>query len=177
MTNIQVGLLMLLSIGGVGLLFITIGLIIVIAQKKKTKRCTKITTGYVKRNRYRGKGIIFPMVEYQVENKIYTVARKYRGYVSKINLGIPEGVDKEIGAYISSNDVVHTYHCGYMNIANKLWPIGTEMKVYYNPNKPKEAFVEKIPTRIPLLTVVYFWVGLGMIAFGFLMMALVLVAG
>ena len=67
------------------------------------------------------------------------------------------------GFYVSDKDffVVRKrgMHFSYRDHAEKVWPIGSEMKVIYNPNKPKQAYVEKVVVHSDIVGIVFAGVG------------------
>ena len=74
--------------------------------------------------------------------------------------------------FIDSKDIVHIHRGAYLNMraeAERLYALGTTLPVWYNPEKPKQAYVERIPTKAPIEAVVFLWVGLGLILLGALL--------
>ncbi|MFR5584702.1 MAG: hypothetical protein ACLTLQ_13640 [[Clostridium] scindens] len=77
-----------LSIGGLGASAkpVTRESGIAAGPKNKIRHCTKMTAGRVIRHRYHGDGRVNPMIEYEVEGQMYTVARKFRGIITKTRI-------------------------------------------------------------------------------------------
>ena len=73
---------------------------------------------------------------------------------------------------IDENDVVHIRRgafFSYREFAEARYPIGSTLTVFYNPKKPKQAYVEKIPAKPSLIGIIYAWVGAGLAALGLLL--------
>lgn len=176
MSEWQTAILCLLTVGGAGLSLILLGLLFLICQKKKIKNCTNIVNGYVIRYCFRGEGHMFPIIEYQVDDRIYTVPRRYRGYIT-IRKVSTKKIYEDRGIHVTPNDYLYVPMSAISNLramAEHLWPMGSEMKVYYNPNHPKEAIAEKIPEKAPIVTPIFTWTGIGMILLSFLIAFLIM---
>ncbi len=159
--------LLWITLGSIGLALIIAGLAIDIAQKSKVKKCTGSVTGHVIRHSFPGEGRMFPVVEYQAGGKTYTVKRKFRGIVTKKKIA-PGKIHEDKGAFVSEEDVLHVPMSAVTNLramAEELWPVGSEMLVYYNPAKPKQAYAEKLPEHRPVEVTVFVATGLGIILF------------
>lgn len=145
------------------LMISAVGIVIHVVQKKKQKKMTGRTVGHVIRYSYRGEGRLAPVVEYTVEGKTYEVRRKFRGYITK-TVHAPVPIVRDSGAYVNSKDYLVIKMGNITNtksIAEELWPVGKEMEVFYNPDKPEKAYAEKFPKLPSLETVVFFWTGIG----------------
>ena len=114
------------------------------------KRCTAKTTGVVKGYTmlsYGGEnaGVHLPIVHYYVDNKEYkVVGPKYKSYVVKSNIGplsdnsaIYQGNSQVLIINRSSNSFVNIR----TNFMEEIFPVGTEVDVFYDPKKPKLAYV------------------------------------
>ncbi|MCB6891363.1 DUF3592 domain-containing protein [[Clostridium] scindens] len=162
--------LAILIIGGLGALLLVIGIGIAAAQKNKIRHCTKMTAGRVIRHRYHGDGRVNPMIEYEVEGQMYTVARKFRGIITKTRIS-PGKLYEDSGAYVTEKDYLYIPRSAVTNIrqmAQDLWPIGSSINVYYNPLRPKEAYAEKIPAQPPAETRVFAGAGIGLVILSFI---------
>lgn len=165
----QAAALCVFMIGGVGALLAVIGILLAFRQKRKIRNCTSYTTGWVVRHCFPGGGRMYPMVEYQVGGKIYQVSRKFRGLISKSKV-TPKKLYEETGAYVTANDYLFVPVSAITNLkamAQQLWPIKSQMAVYYNPLCPKQAYAERIPTKKPMEAIVFFWAGIGLFAVSF----------
>lgn len=170
-----VALLAFLLMGGVGFLLILTGGILVFLQKRKTKACTSVTMGYVVDHRFPGDGRMYPIVEYQAAGHVYRAARRFRGYITTSRTTQKH---KELGrqAYVSEKDYVHVVLGRVANVramAEDLWPLGSPVTVYYDPDRPSRAYVEKMPEKAPATSVVFLWVGIGVILCGILLSVLI----
>lgn len=106
-------------------------------QRKSTKEVEGTVVGY-SINTSRA-----PVVEYRVNEKVYKKALKY-SYVSNISTPFNSIRAK------SKDDLLDTklrIKNNSLLSANTLmkdrFPLGSNLKVYYNPNNPKQAFVER----------------------------------
>lgn len=116
------------------------------------KKCNKKTTGIVKHYTFATRGgenssIFLPVVHYTVDNKEYkVVGPEYKGY-KIINITSPlsdnrviECKEDENGYLIikrTNNSVIKFSK----NPIEELYPIGTELDVYYCETNPKISFV------------------------------------
>ena len=151
----------------------------------KKKRCTQMTTGKVIRNAFVGQGNIdLPLVEYYVADKRY----KKRGPTFKAYVIVSKsGPFHNPVAEASSNvrpegelpDVLKVKTIGNSmvsigpNLFRERYKVGTEVPVYYNPDKPRDAYVERYAGTmlffslwLPLVSAVLCTVGAFLCAFG-----------
>ena len=158
---------MLLTIG-YGLLFVIAGGIIYIVQSRRQRHMTAETTGHICRYSYLGENNIAPVVSYTVDGKKYEVRRKFRSIVTKsFKSADPTVADR--GAYVTEKDVlvIHTGNItNFETMMEELWPLGMSVPVFYNPQKPKAARAEKFLHLPCVVSIVFFWVGLGIILLG-----------
>lgn len=171
----RTALLALLLMGGIGLLLIMTGGILVFLQKRKTKACTSETMGYVVDHRFPGSGRMYPLVEYQAAGHLYRAARRFRGYIT-ISRTTQKHMEFGRRAYVSEKDYLHVVLGRVANVramAEDLWPIGSSMTVYYDPDRPSRAYVEKMPEKAPAISVVFLWAGIGVILCGTLLFVLI----
>lgn len=119
------------------------------------KRCTACTQGYIRRysQKHYG-GMHIPLVEYTVNGKKYKVAGPHFKSASiktvstpfenpktniESNLTTREDLPDVLKVKIHKNSLVSATISPIM----ELYPIGSYADVYYNPNKPKEAYVQR----------------------------------
>lgn len=140
----------LLTIGGAILLLFSrlIGWKYVVQKK----HCTRQAVGTVEDYCLRGEGgdITLPYVTYEVNGKKYHVlGPRYKGYVTS-NIpksGVPENGTAE--CYADKHDVLHVKinsNHGYSHVKDpvaEMYPVGMELPVFYDPMKPKNAYVLK----------------------------------
>lgn len=119
------------------------------------KRCIAHTQGYIRR--YSTIAYVemhIPLVEYVVDGKKYKVAGpKFKGATSisvstpfenpktniESNLTTRENLPDVLKVKIHKNSLVSASISPIM----ELYPIGSYADVYYNPKKPKEAYVQR----------------------------------
>lgn len=159
MTDEQIIMLVFLIIAGLGLIFIIVGIFIILWQRRKVKLCQEMTHGIVVDYRYRGNGVIVPVVEYHVLGETYKKVRTFRGYITK-----SWRRDGEPYVRVTKNDCL-SIAGGRMgkSDAQNMWPLGSNMAVYYHPMKPKMAFIEKIPEHQSILAMIFIGVGIFLI--------------
>ena len=51
-------------------------------------------------------------------------------------------------------------------MAESLYPMGSSIPVWYDPEKPRRAYVERIPVKGSLVGWLFIWVGLGFAVLG-----------
>lgn len=159
----RIGVLCMILLGGIGVIFILLGIILSFRQKKKIKKCTSSVQGTVAEHRFPGEGKMFPVIKYQVDG--YTVHRRYRGYITKKRVS-PKAIYKDKGAYVTEKDYLYVPMSAITNrraMAQELWPLESQMLIYYNPLCPKQAYAEKIPTKPPAETGIFLCTGIGIL--------------
>ena len=118
-----------------------------------------MTHGIVVDYCYRGNGVIVPVVEYHVLGETYKKVRTFRGYIMK-----SWRRDGEPYVQVTKNDCL-SIAGGRMgkSDAQNMWPLGSNMAVYYHPMKPKMAFIEKIPEHQSIMAMIFIGVGIFLI--------------
>lgn len=144
MSKMQIAWLGFLVVGGVGVLFIFSGVMITIVTKKQMKQCTKKIEGAVVQYQFPGGGSMNPIVEYVVDGNRYTAKKKFRGILTKrisgLSVHVASGVyEDEKGWLRIKTGAIANLH----ELAEQLWPIGSKMTVYYNPDHPKRCYVDR----------------------------------
>lgn len=160
MTDLQIAWLELVLVGGVGVLLLLAGITVKVVQSRKNRRCTEKTTGTVVKHKFYGKGNMCPVIEYSVNGKEYRARKKFKGIKTvKISGLLPIKSD----AYEDEKgwlNVKTGSAANYRVLAEKLWPCGSVMTVYYNPEKPKECYVER-PVYGGIVPVIFVATGIG----------------
>lgn len=126
-----------------------------IRKMKKDKRCSNYITGRVTGvSVAKYAGLHIPLVEYSVNGKLYKVAGpKFRsGSVVSVstpfasptaqietNLTTKENLPLHLKVKMKKNSFVSVEQSPLF----QLYPIGSEVDVFYNPKKPKESFVQR----------------------------------
>ena len=169
MSNGQVILLEIFLVGGVGLLLVVAGVFIRIFERKKSRKCSASVVGQVIDYKYNGDGGVFPVVSYKVDGNSYTVIRHFRGVITKTKI-TPTKFQQDSGAYISRKDylvVPRSAITSFRKMAEELWPIGSDMVVYYNPDSPKCAYAEKLPSAMSFVSIMFIGFGVFSLFFSF----------
>ena len=76
MAEIQIAWLELMTVGGLGVILVLLGVTFNIIVKRQNKLCTKKTDGIVKQYRFPGNGRVYPIVEYFVNGTCYKAKKK-----------------------------------------------------------------------------------------------------
>lgn len=81
----------------------------------------------------------------------------------KVNISLSKETNPEDGFFISKNDFFILRKSGqsfsYRIYAEKIWPLGSTLKVVYNPENPKQAYVEKVVVISDIVGIVLSSVG------------------
>lgn len=135
-----------LSIGGIVLILLAyaLGYKYLIQEK----RCTCLTKGRVRRYTISRRGNVhLPIVYYRVDGLEYHVTGpEYKAYITVTKRGPAAGNTVE---YQEKNQVfkvsrtLNSFAGVYANPMEELYPLGSEVNVYYDPAKPKLAYVER----------------------------------
>lgn len=135
----------LLSFGGAVLLCVSMVLSKYVHMDKK---CKGKTTGIVRGYSQIGSngGVRLPKVEYQVDGKQYfVVGPQYKATVVT-SIWTPNSVN-DMTYYEDENHVLHVKRNlnSYIKISynpmRDMFPVGSELPVFYNENRPKVAYV------------------------------------
>lgn len=170
--GVNVGLVVFLTLAAPGLAFMLAGILILTLENRKKSRCTAMTTGTVVRYSFVN-GTPSPVASYTVGGVSYEKKRRFRGVV-EVRTGIsPKDLTGENqSCYISENDVIHIRGGAALNLramAERLYPLGSSIPVWYDPEKPQRAYVEKLPVKGSIVGWVFVWTGLGLAALGILL--------
>lgn len=143
-------LIVLLVIGGG--VFLS-GFMIKIITNKRNESCSQKVVGKVVQHKFQGDGRMFPLVEFEVDGRTYLTKKKFNAIKSLNVKGSPilmeaDAYEDEKGNLCVKTGPIANYH----NLAEKLWPIGKEMTVFYNPQNPEINYVER-PIRNSFLTI------------------------
>ena len=144
MTTSQISLLALISVGGIGILFIGASMLMKAAAHKKAKACTAVTMGAVIDHRFMGEGRMYPVLEYTVDGTRYHVRKQFRGIKTKSLSGLP--IRTQAAAYEDPKGWLHVQTgpiARLDTLAEQLWPLGSQMTVHYNPSNPGKSYVER----------------------------------
>lgn len=157
-----------LTIFGIGLLMILAGVIILLLKKRRAGLCTEKTTGKYIKHQFNGNGVFYPKVGYTVNGIDYKVSKKFRAIVTKSVTGLPNAIKPEAWEDEKGRLVVKRgSSVSYSELAEKLWPLGGETTVWYDPNKPKRSYVER-PVTTDLSFIILVSMGAGLAALGVL---------
>ena len=135
----------LLSVGSLVLFFLAY--ILSYKYLIQEKRCSSRTTGVVRRYTFasHGNGIFLPVVFYNVNGKEYkVVGPEYTLYKEITKKSLVNGDEMEFdgkGQAFTINRKVNSAVGIYRNPMKILYPLYSEIDVYYDPNNPKLAYV------------------------------------
>lgn len=142
MTDLEIAYLELFSVGGLGALLVVAGIAARAFAKKANDSCTARTEGVVIGHRYAGEGRMYPLVQYEVDGKIYQTRKKYKGVKLVEVSGLPVPMQPE--AHEDEKGWLHVKlgpMANMRDLAERLWPKNSSMAVYYNPTKPQRSYV------------------------------------
>ena len=171
MNEITIGLIIC---NVLGVIFIVIGLFDIFFEKNKKKSCTAVIYGQVIGYSYINDSPA-PVVEYNVEGINYKKRKCFRSVIT-VQRGLLNSNPSDNTMYVDDNDVLHINRGCIVNfrpLVEKLYPMGSILKVYYNPKKPKQAYVERIPKKSSIFGILFFSCGFIIILIGNIIMMLV----
>ena len=152
-----------------GLVFMVAGWCIISYQKKKEEGCSDIIKGKVIGYDYSNKAPRC-IVEYVVDDKIYQAKRKFRGIIEVSSLlSVRDFKGQNNLIYIDENDYIHIRKgaiIDYEQFAQGHWPINSLIDVYYNPEHPEIAIVERKDHKSSLIGIIFFWIGMTFFVIG-----------
>lgn len=173
MAELWIAYLELFVVGGLGVLLVVAGIAAQALAKKANDSCIARTEGVVVRHRYAGEGRLYPVVQYEVDGKIYQTRKKYKGVKLMQVTGLPVPMQPE--ACEDEKGWLHV-RLGPManmrDLAERLWPIGSSIAVYYNPAKPQRSYVDR-PVSSSFAFAMLVVAGLATIAMGILVFFLI----
>lgn len=139
-------LIALISLLLLAIILIATGIVYQIIATNKLNRCTTKTVGEVSGYNARGNGVWWPIVEYEVNGAVYKSKLVYRA-VAQVSGPTYKG------SQITSDKFAQTLRIKRnsffsRNPMEELFPVGSVLDVYYNPDKPKESYVQRKPKTI-----------------------------
>ena len=171
MTQQQIALLELALVGGLGAILFITGILIKVLMDRKNSRCTSKTVGKVIRHSFMGDGRIAPVVEYEAGGEKHICRKSFNGIIKVhgTRLDEPEAWEDEKGYLHVRTGII----ANMRQLAQTLWPVGTEMEVYYDPDDPGTSCVG-VPVSNEFLCRVFLIAGAGIVALGILLYFLIL---
>lgn len=173
MTTPQISLLALISVGGIGCLLIAVSALMKAATRRKAKGCTAMAMGTVVDYRFMGEGRMCPVLEYTVNGAQYRARKQFRGVKTVSLSGLP--VRTQTAAYEDAKGWLHVQTGSIARLdtlAERLWPLGSQMTVYYDPGNPDKSYVER-PIVGDFATLMFNIMGFSLIAAGILLYVLI----
>ncbi|WP_219968132.1 DUF3592 domain-containing protein [Streptococcus gordonii] len=139
-------IIFLFAIGGGTLYFLTVFFIFFYISKRfarrkilSTERVDGIVVGYAY-----AKQVIPPIVEYIVDGKAYKRQLEYCWTVVKSAPWLNRKAVADTLDLLSENLVISRNSIvSYTNVLEEAFPKGSTMTVWYNPQNPKESYVER----------------------------------
>ena len=171
MAQQQIALLELALVGGLGAILFIAGILIKVLTERKNSRCTSKTVGRVIRHSFMGDGRIAPVVEYEAGGARYTCRKRFNGIIKvhSTRLDEPDAWEDEKGYLHVRTGILSNMR----QLAQTLWPVGSEMEVYYDPDDPGKSYVGA-PVDNAVLGRVFLITGAGRVALGILLCFLIL---
>lgn len=173
MSEIEIAWLELITVGGLGAILVLLGVIINITVKRRNQLCTKKTDGIVKQYGFPGNERMYPIVEYFVNGTCYKTKKKFRGVKTTKTSGLP--IPMKSKAYEDEKGWLHVKIGAIANLrelAEQLWPIDSKMTVYYNPNNPKNCYIDR-PISKSFATMMFIITGMATILLSVLLFFLI----
>ena len=171
MTQQPIALLELALVGGLGAILFITGILIKTLTDRKNSRCTSKTVGKVIRHSFMGDGRIAPVVEYEAAGEKFTCTKRFNGVIKvhSTRLDEPDAWEDEKGFLHVRTGIVSDMR----QLAQRLWPVGSELEVCYDPGDPRIGYVGK-PVSNSFLCRVVLIAGAGVAALGTLLYFLIL---
>ncbi len=171
MTQQQIALLELALVGGLGAILFIAGILIRVFTDRKNSRCTSKTIGRVIRHSFMGDGRMTPVVEYEAGGARYTCRKRFNGIIKvhSTRLDEPDAWEDEKGYLHVRTGILSNMR----QLAQTLWPVGSEMEVYYDPDDSGTSYVGA-PVDNAVLSRVFLIAGAGIVALGILLYFLIL---
>ena len=171
MTQQQIALLELALVGGLGAILFIAGILIRVFTDRKNSRCTSETIGRVIRHSFMGDGRMTPVVEYEAGGARYTCRKRFNGIIKvhSTRLDEPDAWEDEKGYLHVRTGILSNMR----QLAQTLWPVGSEMEVYYDPDDPGTSYVGA-PVDNAVLSRVFLIAGAGIVVLGILLYFLIL---
>lgn len=170
MLNSIAAILAMGIIGGLGLVFLVISILIRMNDKSRIARCREMVEGKVVKHIFLGDGGVKPVVEYIVNGKKYHTTKKYTGFI-KISYTLtaqPDIWENEKGYLcVKTGPIVN-----YRRMANEMWPIGSMARVFYSADNPKISYVDR-PIHNDFLVKIFMLSGIFLICLGCVMFVII----
>ena len=150
--------------------------IFVIRKSGKERRCSKCTTGQVIGwSNVKCGDYYLPKVLYIVDGKNYKTAGPRFRYVKSLSISTSfENIETKYETNVTTRENLPPYlevkvrknACVSLSESPlaKLYPAGTKVAVFYNPKKPKDAYVERFEGISKPFSILLFFMGIAMIA-------------
>lgn len=170
MTQHQIALLALMIMSGIGFVLFTTGILVSVFTNRKYKKCTATVTGKVIGYSFRGGGRASPLIEFCIGRKRYVCRKKYAGIIKTHDTRRrkSDAWEDEKG-YLHINTGISV---NMREIAETLWPAGSEEIVRYDPDNPDNNYAG-IFVNNSILRNIFLISGTGTAALGMLMYFLI----
>lgn len=170
MSNSIAAILSIGILGGLGLVFLVISILIRMNDQSRVTKCTEMVEGKIVKHSFPGDSRVKPVVEYVVNDRKYRTIKKYAGF-KKVRYPLPVQSD------IWENE--KGYLCvkiapavNVRKMANEMWPIGSTAKVFYAAGNPKINYVDR-PIYNSFLVNMFMLAGIFLICLGCVMFIII----
>lgn len=134
--------LILLIMGIPGTILVVIGLFLNRRSKRKKERCTVETTGEViDYSFFSNHGVRVPVVEFEAKGEVHTSKLRYSG-VSVISGSFVNETSIQSDKLDLLLKVKQNKHFSRNPMAD-LFPLGSQLRVFYDPEDPTVSYVER----------------------------------
>lgn len=156
------GWFLMVTIGGLGLLLIVLGLVMGQRRAGMLRRITARTTGTVSGYDFRGDGRAHPQVDFVVGSQVFLSELQYRSVVRVSGTLIK-------GSRLTGDPLAKTLRLRQNSLVAKspipeIFPIGSALEVHYNPDDPRENYA--VRDHGSLFAPILIWGGLGTLVVG-----------
>lgn len=171
MSDTLIANLALAIVSGMGAILIIVAFLIRINSNKKIAKCQKRTIGRVIKYKFPGSSRIVPIVQFVDNGKIYTAEKKFNGFKTvRVPMMINSDIWEDEKGYLC---IKKGPIANIRALAEKMWPLGKELEVYYNADNPRINFVEH-PTKDATLIIIFIISGVFLILLGIVIFMLIL---
>lgn len=156
-----------------GVVCIIVALLVFKKYLIQEKRCTSMTAGTVKKYSFaqHGGAVWLPIVYYKVDGREYhTMGPEFKNYIIYTKPTI-NGMGKNVSWHVDEKGqfvlerTQSPFVSAYRNPLAQVFPLGMQINVYYDPNKPRLAYVLKYCNKKSLFWLI-FLLGVGIFIVG-----------
>lgn len=168
MKNTDLSIIFLIVLGLTGIILIMIGIFTLLHQINKKNKCSATTYGKVVDYKYPDVSDIYPIVEFFVGGVSYKAKKRFKGVIKvhkpKIKNDVKSNIYEDDRGYLH---IKESFVTNLRKMGEYMWPIGSNMKVFYDPRNPKVNYADKYYIN-KLLFFIFLGIGISSIFLGVL---------